>query len=452
MNNYENKKIHLIGIGGVSMSGIAYMLKDLNAIVTGTDANESALTRKLKENNIEVIIGTSDELIKNADIVIYTAAIKENNPDMISAKKYNKELYERAKFLGILSKMYKNCLCISGTHGKSTTTGIVSNIFLEANLNPTISIGANLPIINSNIHIGTKDYLIMESCEYVDSFLNFFPTGAIITNIDNDHLDYFKNLDNIKKSFKKYSELLPENGFLIVNLDDDNSKELLNTNTNVITYGINKDANYNAKDIKFNNEGYARYKLYINNEYIKDIELSIPGIHNVYNSLSAIALSYNYIKDLNTISTGIKKYTGVGRRFEFIGKYNNANLYDDYAHHPTEIYSTLDTVKKMKYNNCYAIFQGHTYSRTKEHLEDFAKVLKEFDNIVIAPIYAAREENIYNVNETDLVDLIKKDNKNVIYIDSFDKITNHLKETIKENDLVITIGAGPINEVVKNLI
>lgn len=449
---YKNKKIHLIGIGGVSMSGIAYMLKDMGAIVTGSDANSSALTSKLIKDGINVCIGSDVTLIKNADIIVYTAAIKETDTELSEAIKLDKKRYERAVFLGELSKLYSNCLCISGTHGKSTTTGLVSNIFIEANLNPTISIGANLPIINSNIYIGSKDYLIMESCEYVDSFLHFFPTSSIITNIDNDHLDYFHNLDNIKKSFKKYSEIIPSNGYLIINNDDDNSKELLDTKTNVITYGINNNSLVMAKNISYTNLGYPIYDLYVDNKYVITINLNITGLHNIYNSLSAIALSMNYISDFEIIKKGIEKYTGVGRRFEFIGKYNEALVYDDYAHHPTEIKTTLDSAKKFSSKNNYAIFQAHTYSRTKEHLEDFADVLSNFDNIIIAPIFAAREENIYNVTENDLVNLIKEKNNNVVYIESFDKIVDYLKENVKKDDLVITIGAGPINEVAKLLV
>lgn len=449
---YKNKKIHLIGIGGVSMSGIAYMLKDMGAIVTGSDANSSALTSKLIKDGINVCIGSDVTLIKNADIIVYTAAIKETDTELSEAIKLDKKRYERAVFLGELSKLYSNCLCISGTHGKSTTTGLVSNIFIEANLNPTISIGANLPIINSNIYIGSKDYLIMESCEYVDSFLHFFPTSSIITNIDNDHLDYFHNLDNIKKSFKKYSEIIPSNGYLIINNDDDNSKELLDTKTNVITYGINNNSLVMAKNISYTNLGYPIYDLYVDNKYIITINLNITGLHNIYNSLSAVALSMNYISDFEIIKKGIEKYTGVGRRFEFIGKYNEALVYDDYAHHPTEIKTTLDSAKKFSSKNNYAIFQAHTYSRTKEHLEDFADVLSNFDNIIIAPIFAAREENIYNVTENDLVNLIKEKNNNVVYIESFDKIVDYLKENVKKDDLVITIGAGPINEVAKLLV
>ena len=350
-------------------------------------------------------------------------------------------------------KEYKNCLCVSGTHGKSTTTGMLSIIFLEAQLNPTIQVGAIMPWLNSNTHIGSHEYFILEACEYVDSFLNFHPTSAIITNIDNDHLDYFKNLDNIKKSFYKYVSLLPENGYLVKNNDDENSKELdMHTKAHVITYGIKNKANYMAQNIKANDLGHMSYDLYKDDKYLLTINLSINGYHNVYNSLAAFALADAYNIDKEIIKKALEKYTGVGRRFEYLGNYHGALIYDDYAHHPKEIKTTLESVKSVKHNSSWAIFQSHTFSRTKEHLNDFASVLANFDHIIIAKIYPAREINTFNISEDVLVEKIEETNKSVIYIDDFDKIVDYLKENIKSDDLVITIGAGPINYVSKKLI
>lgn len=449
---FDRKRIHLIGIGGVSMSGIAYILKSLNAIVTGSDIYETDITKKLINDGIIVKYGHHPEMIKDADIIVYTAAINENDPERVEAKKLHKEMHERAEFLGELSKQYKNCLCISGTHGKSTTTGMVSVIFLEANLDPTIQIGAMLSQINGNIKIGKKDYLIMEACEYVDSFLNFHPTNIIITNIDNDHLDYFKNLENIKKSFNKYVNLLPHNGLLVKNNDDDNSHNVENGYTGkIITYSINNEADYMAKNIIINELGHPTFDIYYHNEFVINIALNINGMHNIYNALAAFALCKNYINDNMIIKTGLEKYRGVGRRFEYIGTYNGCYIYDDYAHHPTEIKTALESVKSIKHNQDWAVFQAHTFSRTKEHLDAFADVLSKFDNIIIAPIYAAREINTFNINENMLVDKIKKQNKKVIYLDSFEKIAEYLKEYTHNKDLIITIGAGPINQVAKNI-
>lgn len=450
---FNNKKIHLIGIGGISMSSIALMLKNMNASVTGSDINETDITKNLNESGIKVLYGHHPELVKDADIVVYTAAIHEDDLERKEAKILKKPSYERAEFLGMLMKEFKNSLCVSGTHGKSTTTGMLSLIFLEAGLNPTIQVGAIMPEINGNTHLGSHDYFVMEACEYVDSFLHFHPTSAIITNIDNDHLDYFKNLDNIKKSFYKYVSLLPENGYLVKNNDDANSDELDKyTKAKVITYGINNKANYMAKDITCNNLGHYSYKLYKDNTYIIDINLNINGYHNIYNSLAAFALAHEYIFDINIIKNAIEKYHGVGRRFEYLGKYKGAYIYDDYAHHPSEIKTTLESVKSVKHNSSWAVFQSHTYSRTKEHLDDFASVLANFDHIIIAKIYPAREINTFNISEDMLVDKIKDKNKNVTYIDDFDKIVNYLKENVKDEDLVITIGAGPINMVAKKLV
>lgn len=450
---FNNKKIHLIGIGGISMSSIALMLKNMNASVTGSDINETDITKNLNESGIKVLYGHHPELVKDADIVVYTAAIHEDDLERKEAKILKKPSYERAEFLGMLMKEFKNSLCVSGTHGKSTTTGMLSLIFLEAGLNPTIQVGAIMPEINGNTHLGSHDYFVMEACEYVDSFLHFHPTSAIITNIDNDHLDYFKNLDNIKKSFYKYVSLLPENGYLVKNNDDANSDELDKyTKAKVITYGINNKANYMAKDITCNNLGHYSYKLYKDNTYIIDINLNINGYHNIYNSLAAFALAHEYIFDINIIKNAIEKYHGVGRRFEYLGKYKGAYIYDDYAHHPSEIKTTLESVKSVKHNSSWAVFQSHTYSRTKEHLDDFASVLANFDHIIIGKIYPAREINTFNISEDMLVDKIKDKNKNVIYIDDFDKIVNYLKENVKDEDLVITIGAGPINMVAKKLV
>lgn len=450
---FQNKKVHMIGIGGISMSGIAYMVKDLGAIVTGSDVNFSSITDKLNADGILVNIGHHPEMINDADIVVYTAAIKEDDPERLMAKNLGKKTYERAEFLGLLSKSYENCLCISGTHGKSTTTGMVATCFLEAKLNPTIQIGAMLKGINGNIHIGSQKYLIMESCEYADSFLHFFPTGIIITNIDNDHLDYFKTLDNIKKSFKKYINLLPDNGILVLNNDDDNAKDIIDGfDKKVITYGINNNADYMAKNITKNELGYYSFDIYSNDKFITNINLGISGKHNVYNALAAFILSNNYINDINIVKIGLEKYRGVGRRFEYLGKYNGAFVFDDYAHHPTEIKTTLDAVVNTKHNKNWAIFQSHTYSRTKEHLDEFADVLSNFDNIIIAPIYAAREINTFNISENMLVDKIKQKNKNVVYLDSFEKIKNYLKQNVNENDLIITIGAGDVYKIAKDLV
>ena len=450
---FTNKTIHMIGIGGISMSGIAEILLSFNCKITGYDLTETDITKHLNDLGIKVNYKPNIENVEKADVIVYTAAIPEDHEELVYAKENNKELYERSTFLGLLMKEYKNVLCISGTHGKSTTTGMVSSIFMEANLNPTIMIGAMLPIIGGNNHVGSKEYFIAESCEYVDSFLEFFPTSEIILDIDDDHLDYFGNINNIINSFKRFTTLLPEDGILVYNNDDENTLMAVKDKEKKISYGIDNISSYMAKNIKYDKYGHGIYDLYIHNNYVTEIHLGVSGIHNIYNSLAAIALSNQYISDIEVMKKALNNYTGVGRRFEFIGEYNKASVYDDYAHHPSEIKTTVDSVKKTKHKESWAVFQSHTYSRTKDHLEEFAKILSEFDHIVIATIYPAREENIYNVKEEDLVRLIKENgNQNVVYIDDFNKIVDYLKENVKENDLVITIGAGNANKIGKMLV
>ncbi len=448
---FKNKKIHFIGIGGISMSGIALLLIKDNKI-TGSDKSDSEITRDLIKKGVNITIGHDLKLIKEADIIVYTAAISKEDPELVLAKELNKELYDRSVFLGLLTKDYKNTLCVAGTHGKSTTTGFLSSIFLKAKLDPTIQIGAILKEINSNALAGGKDYFLMEACEYVDSFLHFFPTSSIITNIDEDHLNYFKNLDNIKKSFFKYSSLVPSNGYLIINNDDENSKELKNVKTNIITYGINNKANYMAKNINYDSHGFPIFDIYLNDTFLINMELSLLGDYNIYNALSAFALSHQYIDDLEVIKNGIKSYHGVKRRFELLGKYKNIRIYDDYAHHPSEIKSTYSATTKTPHNKNWAVFQAHTFSRVHLHLDAFIDALEKFDKIIVAPIFGSREYNVYNVSPISFVTKLKERGKEVIFIEDFDDIVAYLRENAEDGDIVITLGAGDINKVAYKMI
>lgn len=451
IDNYKN--IHLIGIGGASMYAIAAQLHHDGKTITGSDMQESDNINYLKSIGINITIGHNVDLLKDIDLIIYTAAIADNDPELIFARKHNIECVERAAFLGEYTKSYENLICISGTHGKSTTTSMIASVFLEASLNPTIQIGASLKKINGNFHIGSNKYFILEACEYVDSFLHFHPTSEIILNIDDDHLDYFGSLANVKSSFKKYVMLLPDNGYLVINIDDKNTHELLNLKRNVTTYGIeNKNANVQARNITITDFGHPSFECYVNNEYLDTFTLSVFGKHNVLNALATISMSLNYNIPVEIIKKALKEFTGVGRRFEYLGEYNGAHIFDDFAHHPTEIMSTYNSSKKIKHNETWAVFQSHTYSRTVEHLEEFAEVLAKFDHVIISDIYPAREENIWNIKESDLVDLISKKNKSVLHIPTYQEIANYLKDNIKENDLILTIGAGPVNKVAKLLL
>ena len=445
--NYKN--VFLIGIGGSSMSGIAMYLKEKGLEVSGSNNENNHNIEKLIKAGIKVSIGHNKDNITNQDLVIYSKAIKDTNPEIIAAKEKNIKLVERAEFIGWMTKEHSKSICVSGTHGKSTTSSMISLCLLEAKEEPTIQLGAVLRNIKSNYHTGKGDYFVLEACEYKDQFLNFFPNTEVILNIDTDHLDYFKTFDNIKKSFKKYVQKLDEDGLLVTNADDVSCMEIAKDNKGkTITFGINNDSDYQATNISFDENGCASFD--VNDTHII---LNVKGLHNVYNALACIATLDYYNIPLDVVVDSLAKYTGAERRFELLSIIkDNVKVYDDYAHHPTEIATTLDSVKKTKHHKSWAVFQSHTYSRTYEHLEEFADILKNFDHIIIATIYAAREVNTFDVKESQLVDLIKPYNEDVRYIDSFDEIVNYLNNNVESEDLIVSIGAGPINDVCYKLI
>jgi len=439
----------MIGIGGVSMSGIAHILNKFGYKVTGSDQKDSDLIQSLRDAGIEVTIGHNVDNVRKADLVVYTAAIKQNDIELVEAMANNIKTLERADFLGELTKEYENTIYISGTHGKTTTTSMVSLCFIEAGLNPTIQVGAKLKQLNGNYLVGDKKYLVLESCEYVESFLKFHPTAEIILNIDNDHLDYFKNFENVKSAFRKFTNLLPEDGILVINADDKSCLELKNNNS--ITYGLNnKEADFYANNIKFDDNGFAEFDVYCKGEFFYKFKLNVPGIHNVSNALACIALCYKFNISKNDMYNALIKFTGADRRFEYIGKCNGAHVFDDYAHHPTEIKATVNAMKNKKYNESWVIFQSHTYSRTYNLLNEFAEVLSNFDNIIVTDIYSAREENTYNVYPEQIVEKIK--GKKAMFISGYDNVVKYVKDKIKPEDIVITVGAGPVVEVAKKLV
>lgn len=443
------KKIHMCGIGGVSMSGLAEILTNWGFEVTGSNNVENSATEKLRKTGIKVTIGHHAENVVGANVVVYTAAIDPENIELKTAKLLNIETIERSDFLGEITRCYKDTITVAGTHGKSTTTSMVSMCFLEADKDPSIQVGADLAKINGNYKVGKSEYFIIEACEYVESFLKFSPKSSIILNIDNDHLDYFKNIENIKKAFIKYAELHPNDGVLVLNADDKNCLDLKNyTKARVVTYGMkNECSDFFAKNIEFDNDGFASFEVYKNGAFYEKIKLSVPGIHNVSNSLGCIAMCDAYGLEAKDIKNALAKFTGAGRRFEFKGKVNGASIYDDYGHHPTEIISTSKALMNKKFNKSWVVFQPHTYSRTVELLDDFAKSLLSFDNIIVIDIYAAREKNIYGVSSKDLVDKIKSMGKDAIYMPSFEECVKYLKENVKENDVVLTQGAGTVTEI-----
>ena len=443
------KKVHMVGIGGVSMSGIAEILINFGFNVTGSNNVETETTKKLERAGIKVSIGHNAENITDQDVVVYSAAIKQDNPELVTAKIKDIPIIERADFLGELTRCYKDTITISGTHGKSTTTSMVSLCFLEALKDPSIQVGADIKQLDGNYKVGNSEYFIIEACEYVESFLKFSPKSEIILNIDNDHLDYFKNFENIKNAFVKYVKLLPDDGLLVVNGDDKNALDLTQyTKATSITYGIsNKNTDFFAVNIVFDNNGFPEFDVYAKGEFYGRIKLNVPGMHNVLNALACIALCDYYGIKLDSIQKALISFTGADRRFEFKGTVNGANIYDDYGHHPTEIVATAKALMNKKYNKSWVVFQPHTYSRTKNLMDDFAKALLNFDNIIILDIYAAREKNTYGITSKDLADKICSLGKDALYIPDFNDCVKYLKENLQENDIVITQGAGTVTEI-----
>ena len=429
------------------MSGIAEILKFWGFYVTGSDSTRSEITDKLINHGIHVVIGHNLEDLTKADAVVYSAAIKKDDIELLKAHELNIPTIERGTFLGQITKAFRDTICISGTHGKTTTTSMISMCFLEAHKDPSIQVGAYLKPINGNYRVGSSDYFIIEACEYVESYLKLFPRTEVILNIDNDHLDYFGNLENIVRSFGKYVKLLPEDGLLVINWDDENCRAIArNTLAKTVTYGIeNENANFVARNISFNQNGFPTFDVYYNNNFYKTIRLSVPGLHNVMNSLACIAVCNEYGIEKEDIKNALQKYTGAHRRFEYVGSFNKGvSVYDDYGHHPTEILATANALKQKNYRQSWVVFQPHTYSRTKNLLDEFAKALINFDNVIVTDIYAAREDNTYNVSSLDLVNRLKSYGKKALYISDFNEIAKYLKEHTIENDIVLTLGASTV--------
>lgn len=449
----DYKNIYMIGIGGISMSGLAHILASWDFLVSGSDATESNVVDELKNAGIKVNIGQKYENINESiDLVVYTAAIKDDNPELVHARELNIKTLERGEFLGELTKLFKDTIGIAGTHGKTTTTSMVSECFMADKKDPSIQVGSILKSINANYKVGKSDYFIIEACEYCDSYLNFKQKSAIILNIDNDHLDYFKNFENIKKSFREYVSHLPEDGILVVNGDDVNCLELKNfTKAKFVTYGIESESDYKATNIEFDEMGIPSYNLYKGSEFITKITLGVIGRHNVLNSLACIALCLNYGLNIESIKTGLLNYTGAARRFEYKGEFNGAKVYDDYGHHPTEVEAVAKSILNKKYNKSWVIFEAHSYSRVKNHYKDFAKSLLSFDNIILVDIFPAREVNVDNVSPEDIIKVIKENNREAIHISDYDEIKKYLSERVEKDDLVLTLGAGNITKLARKL-
>lgn len=447
--------VHFIGIGGISMSGLAEILNKEGFKVTGSDMKESETTKILADKGIKIYIGQFGSNITSEadiDLVVYTAAISNDNEELLMAKEKNIPLLTRAQLLGQIMENYKYSIAVSGTHGKTTTTSMLSHIFMAAAKDPTISIGGMLNLIGGNIRVGSSPYFITEACEYTNSFHSFYPYISIILNIDNDHLDFFKNIENIVKSFAKYSTNLKDKGLLIVNGDmkylDDIRAAVKDKDCSIITFGLNDGNTYQAKNVILNEEGHPAYDLYIDGEYIDKIELAVTGIHNAVNSLSAIAAARFLDIDLSIIKEGLKNCASAHRRFEYKGTLpGNVKVIDDYAHHPTEIAATLKVGRSVVKNELWCAFQPHTYSRTKALLSDFAKALSVCDHVLLADIYAAREKDDGTISSKDLERELKALGCDAVYLGDFESIKNYFKSHVSNNDMLITMGAGNIDSI-----
>ena len=444
---------HFIGIGGVSMSGLAEILKKEGFTVSGSDMKESDTTKALEANGIKVFIGqVASNITDDIDFVVYTAAIHPDNEEYQMVVSKNIPLLTRAQFLGQVMENYKYSVAVAGTHGKTTTTSMMAHIMLKASTDPTISIGGHLNAIDGNIRVGSSDYFVTEACEYTNSYHEFKAYASIILNIDNDHLDFFKNIENIAASFATFATKTQDGGILIVNGDmkyrDQVIDAVKNRDIKVVTFGKNDGNNYQAKNIRLNELGQPTYDLYIDGESKGEISLSVMGEHNAINSLSAIAASLYIGISMDDIREGLKLCHSADRRFQYKGTTEKgATIIDDYAHHPTEISASLAVATSVKKNDLWVAFQPHTYSRTKAHLADFAKALSVSDHVLLADIYAAREKDDGTVSSKDLVNELKKLGCDAVYLGDFESIKDYFEKNSKNNDMLITMGAGNIDSV-----
>lgn len=446
--------IHFIGIGGISMSGLAEILLEEGFTVSGSDTRESALTKKLESRGAKIVYGQKAENITSQiDCVVYTAAINRANPELIEAVAQKIPMLTRAELLGQLMKNYKTPIAVSGTHGKTTTTSMISHILLAGDMDPTISVGGILKAIGGNIRVGSSDTFITEACEYTNSFLHFFPKISVILNIEEDHLDFFKDLEDIRNSFRKFAELLPADGTLIINSDIDNYEEICEgLNCRIITYGTTPDSDYSADHVTYDEHGHASFDLLKRDGHAERITLSVTGDHNVSNALSAIAVADLLGIPMDVTKKGLLSFSGTDRRFEYKGEFNGVTIVDDYAHHPTEIEATLKAARHYPHEKIWCVFQPHTYTRTKAFFHEFAEALSHTDHLVLADIYAARETDTLGISSADLAEEVKALGTETHYFPNFTEIEAFLKANCQAGDLLITMGAGDIVTVGEDLL
>ena len=427
---------HLVGIGGVSMRPLGLVLKARGLVITGSDMNQSPATDELEAQGIPVAIGHRAENIEGAALVIRTAAAHDDNPEIAAARAKGIPVFERAEAWGILMRGYPNAICISGTHGKTTTTSMITQIFMEADQDPTVMIGGTLPLLHASHRVGHGDTIIMESCEYCNSFLNFFPTVALVLNIEADHLDFFKDLADIQASFRKFVQLVPEQGRIIANGDDQNTLDAL-AGLPYRTFGMGENCFVRGQNFS---EDWREFDVVCGGEPYCHVSLAVVGRHNAMNALAACAAAHNAGIPGDVTARALHNFTGAGRRMEFKGQYNGADIYDDYAHHPGELHALLTAAKTMGYSRILCAFQPHTYTRTKALFGDFVRELQTVDVAILTDIFAARESNMVGVSSKMLADAIPGS----VYCPSLPEVTEYLRAEARPGDLILTVGAGDI--------
>ncbi len=448
LDDYKNKNIHFIAIGGHSMSGLAEILHNWGFTdVSGSDRSDSAGLQRLKEMGINATVGHSVENVKNAALVCYSAAIPKTNVERAYAEEHGIPCIDRGEMMGLISDHCEKCIGISGTHGKTTTTSMISEIYYRANLDPTIHIGGVLPTIGSNVHTGSKEYFITEACEYVDSYLHLHPHIAVILNIDSDHLDYFGTVENIYKSFMKYAQLVDEDGCVIGCYDDERTRRLLSEcGRKTASYGFSKEADYHAENVTFNENGHPSYDMYKGSEFLCHPELSVIGEVNVLNSMAAIIAGLLGGIPIEKVLSGLKAYTGAGRRFEYRGSYNGAKIYNDYGHHPEEVAATIEATKHIKKNRLWLIYQPALFSRTKAQFDRLVDCFHKADKTVIIDVYGDREPFDPTINSKMIVDkIVEKYNDDCIYIPTMEECGAYLKTQLEKDDIVLIMGSGTVD-------
>ncbi len=438
------KRGYLIGVGGVSMAPLAEVLQDEGLIIAGSDIQRSDKVRQLESRGIHVNIGHRGENITtDYDFIVRTAAVHDDNPEIAAAHELGIPVFERTQAWGAIMKDYKNALCISGTHGKTTTTSMCTHILMAAEKDPTVMIGGTLPLLRAAHRVGKGDTIVMESCEYYDSFLSFCPTIAVILDVEEDHLDYFSGLDAIKTSFRNFAALVPADGAVVVNGDDDNAMDAVaGLDRTIVTFGIERETDVRAVNIVAHG-AQTEFDVLYRGELFAHLNIRVPGLHNVKNALAAAASAIVLGISPMAVTYGLAGFRGAERRFEFKGKYNGADVYDDYAHHPSELQALLDAVEPMGYKRTILVFQPHTYTRTKAMFPEFVEQLKRPDLTYLANIYAARETNTLGISSEDLA----REIPNSMFFPSFEELEKALRWTVAPGDLVLTVGAGDIYKI-----